>query len=113
MIHGEKFHRADPGIKMLGIASWLVKHGYNVLMFDIRGHGESEGSKISGGYYEKRDLLGAVEYVKGRGFERIGVLGFSMLILFMALTFLQSNPSRLYPRLHQDQFYLFTVPWTK
>jgi fermentation-respiration switch protein FrsA (DUF1100 family) len=78
MIHGEGYHRADPTIKMLDIASGLVEHGYSVLMFDLRGHGESEGSKKSGGYYEKRDLLGAVEYAKGRGFEDIGVLGFSM-----------------------------------
>ena len=33
---------------------------------------------MSAGYYEKRDLNGAVEYVKGRGFQQIGVLGFSV-----------------------------------
>jgi dipeptidyl aminopeptidase/acylaminoacyl peptidase len=33
---------------------------------------------VSGGYYEKRDLEGAVEYMKGHGFNRIGVLGFSL-----------------------------------
>ena len=33
---------------------------------------------MSAGYYEQRDLLGAIDYVKGRGFEHIGVLGFSM-----------------------------------
>ncbi len=33
---------------------------------------------MSAGYHEKRDLLGAVDYVKGRGLEHIGVLGFSM-----------------------------------
>ncbi len=47
-------------------------------MFDLRGHGESDGNRMSAGYYEKRDLLGAVDYMKGRGLERIGVLGFSM-----------------------------------
>ncbi len=78
MVHGGERHRADSTIGMLDIASGLVEHGYNVLMFDLRGHGESEGNRVSAGYYEKRDLLGAVDYVKSRGFENIGVLGFSM-----------------------------------
>ena len=78
MVHGAEQNRADPGVKMLEVASGLVQHGYNVLMFDLRGHGESDGSMMSAGYYEKRDLWGAVDYVKQRGFEHIGVLGFSM-----------------------------------
>jgi fermentation-respiration switch protein FrsA (DUF1100 family) len=78
MVHGEGYHRADPSIGMMDIASGLVEHNYSVLTIDLRGHGESEGDKISAGYYETRDLLGAVEYAKGRGFEDIGVLGFSM-----------------------------------
>jgi len=78
MVHGAEQHRADPSVKMLDIASGLVEYGYNVLMFDLRGHGESDGNRMSAGYYEKRDLLGAVDYVKGRGFERIGMLGFSV-----------------------------------
>jgi fermentation-respiration switch protein FrsA (DUF1100 family) len=78
MVHGAEQHRADPGVKMLDIACGLVGHGYNVLMFDLRGHGESEGDRMSAGYYETRDLGGAVDYVVGLGFEDIGVLGFSM-----------------------------------
>ena len=78
MLHGEEQHRADPDIGMLNIASSLVEHGYDVLMFDLRGHGESEGNMISGGYFEKRDLLGAIDYVKGQGLESIGVIGFSL-----------------------------------
>jgi len=78
MLHGGEGHRADPNVGVLDIASGLVGHGYNVLMFDLRGHGESDGNRMSAGYYEKRDLLGAIDYVKERGLERIGVLGFSM-----------------------------------
>ena len=78
MVHGGDMHRADPSIGMLDIAVALVEHDYNVLMFDLRGHGESGGERMSAGYYEKNDLLGAIEFSKGRGFERIGVLGFSM-----------------------------------
>jgi len=78
MVHGAEQHRADPGVQMLDIACGLVEHGYNVLMFDLRGHGESDGDRMSAGYYETRDLMGAVDYVEGRGFEDIGVLGFSM-----------------------------------
>jgi fermentation-respiration switch protein FrsA (DUF1100 family) len=78
MVHGAEQHRADPGIGMLDIACGLVGHDYNVLMFDLRGHGESDGDRMSAGYYEVRDLGGAVDYVVGLGFEDIGVLGFSM-----------------------------------
>jgi len=53
-------------------------HGYNVLMFDFRGHGRSEGRRVSMGYYERLDLLGAIDYLRSRGIDRVGVLGFSM-----------------------------------
>ena len=78
MVHGGDGNRTDSSIGLLNIASGLVEHGYNVLMFDLRGHGESDGNRMSAGYYEREDLAGAVDYMKGRGFESIGVLGFSM-----------------------------------
>lgn len=52
--------------------------GYNVLMFDFRGHGRSEGQRVSMGYRERLDLLGAIDYLRSRGIDRVGVLGFSM-----------------------------------
>lgn len=78
MLHGGDMHRADPSINTLGVARGLFDSGFDVMMFDFRGHGESGGERTSAGYNEGKDLRGAVEYVKRRGFERIGVLGFSM-----------------------------------
>jgi uncharacterized protein len=78
MLHGEQYHRADPGIKMLEIAAGLVESGYSVLAFDLRGHGESGGDMVSGGYFEKEDLGGAVQYALSRGCDKVGVLGFSL-----------------------------------
>jgi dipeptidyl aminopeptidase/acylaminoacyl peptidase len=78
MVHGNGHNRNDPGIGMLDIAAGLVDYGFNVLMFDLHGFGESEGNTVSGGYYEKEDLKGAVAYIQGQGFDSIGVLGFSM-----------------------------------
>ena len=80
LVHGEKYHRADPTLKMLELAADLHAAGYNVLMFDLRGHGGSEGRFFSAGYYERRDVLGAVDYLGTRGFppHRIVLLGFSL-----------------------------------
>jgi fermentation-respiration switch protein FrsA (DUF1100 family) len=78
MVHGNGYNRDDPTIGTLDIATQLVSSGYNVLMFDLRGYGESDGSTVGGGYLEKRDLEGAVAYIKSRGFDRIGVIGFSL-----------------------------------
>ena len=55
--------------------------GYNVLMFDFRGCGDSQGVTTSGGYHEVHDIMAAVAYVKGRpetDVRAIGVVGFSM-----------------------------------
>lgn len=78
IVHGNGYNRDDPNIGTIDIAAQLVKSGYNVLMFDLRGYGESDGSTVGGGYLEKRDLEGAVAYMKSRGFNHIGVLGFSL-----------------------------------
>jgi hypothetical protein len=63
-------------------ADVLAKRGYGVLMFDVRGYGESEGSLFpypKGGVAE--DVLGAVTYLQSRPDTepgRIGALGLSL-----------------------------------
>ncbi len=52
--------------------------GFNVLMFDFRAHGRSEGKVSTIGYLERMDLLGAVQFLQQKDMLRIGVLGFSM-----------------------------------
>lgn len=63
----------------LGLAPFLHRAGFNVLMFDFRGHGDSGGYTTSLGYYEARDVRAAVDYLVRRGgVRRIGAYGFSM-----------------------------------
>jgi len=55
--------------------------GYNVLCFDFRAHGLSDGRFTSVGHHETNDVIGAVEYLLERAEvdpTRIGVIGFSM-----------------------------------
>lgn len=78
IVHGSEGNRVRPPERMLGIAEALVQHNYNVLMFDMRGHGESEAEHVSAGLNEKNDLLAALDYVQERGIEKIGVIGFSL-----------------------------------
>jgi alpha-beta hydrolase superfamily lysophospholipase len=56
----------------------LRQHGFNVLLFDFRAHGESDGHKSSLVYYERRDLLAAIAYLQNRGIQEVGLMGFSM-----------------------------------
>src|SRR5258706_14921810 len=57
----------------------LHDSGFNVLMFDFRAHGRSEGEVVSMGMYEKEDLLGALDFLMEHyGVEKDGGLGFSM-----------------------------------
>lgn len=42
----------------------------NVLMFDFRGHGESDGHTVSLGYHEKKDVLAAIDYLRRERLEQ-------------------------------------------
>lgn len=50
---------------------------YDLLYFDFRGLGESEGSYSSVGIRERRDLRAAVTFLEDHGYEEIGIWGFS------------------------------------
>lgn len=68
-------------VEILRLANFLSKDGYNVLMFDLRNHGESAASiPVTFGLEESNDLLGALTYLSTRpdvNADRIGVVGFS------------------------------------
>ena len=60
------------------VAPWLHEAGYNVLLFNWRAHGQSEGEVVTLGFNERYDLITAVQFAKSQGAERVGVLGFSL-----------------------------------
>lgn len=62
----------------LGVAAFLGKAGYSTFLFDFRGHGQSGEAGVSISYQERLDVHGAVDYLLGRGENRIGMYGFSM-----------------------------------
>jgi uncharacterized protein len=69
------------GIKsdMLGIGSGLWRAGNNVLIFDWRSRGSSEGTFHTLAHHETRDLEGAIAYAGQRVPQaRLGVIGYSM-----------------------------------
>jgi uncharacterized protein len=66
---------------MLPYAQMLINHGYGVLMFDWRAHGNSDGDTVTLGNTEVQDFEAAFNYVASRpdvDAKRIGVLGISM-----------------------------------
>jgi alpha-beta hydrolase superfamily lysophospholipase len=65
----------DPDLKYVPT---FRDRGYSVLMFDFRAHGRSDGELVSMGSLEQLDLLGAVDFLRRRGIDQVGVLGFSM-----------------------------------
>ena len=77
--HGYGENRQYDYIPVLPLARFLVSQGYNVLLFDFRNAGESEGSLTSVGQYEVRDILGAVDFLaQEKEQQKIIVHGFSM-----------------------------------
>ncbi len=79
LVHGKGSCRScEFGGNFVEFASRMQGRGYNILMIDLRGHGQSAGERFTLGQYERLDVLGAVDWLQGRGFTRIGVLGVSM-----------------------------------
>jgi fermentation-respiration switch protein FrsA (DUF1100 family) len=75
--NGGAQNRVDSETGTLEISRDLVEKGYNLLLFDFRGRGESEGE----GYHlvhSEKDLGGAFDYLKERfPSANIGLMGFS------------------------------------
>lgn len=72
---GHRGRKAD----LLGIGSGLWRAGFNVLLFDYRGCGESDPGVQSLAHHELHDARAAVAYAHARLPDaRLGVIGYSM-----------------------------------
>lgn len=81
VVHGIRSCKANH--EALIPAAWLYQAGYNVILFDMRDHGNSttEDGLISAGQREHRDVLAVWQWLqdtKGAEPEHIGAVGISM-----------------------------------
>lgn len=76
LVHGRYANRTS----VLFMAKPLWDQGFNVLLFDLRGHGESARAFCTYGLKEQWDVVGAVDWLTQHGFTRgsIGVMGWSL-----------------------------------
>ena len=73
ILHGYPFDKGN----VLGISAFL-QEDFNLLFFDFRYLGRSQGKYTSLGYHERKDLEAAAEHLRSRGQEKIGAYGISM-----------------------------------
>jgi uncharacterized protein len=65
--------------QLMSIAARLVEHGFPVLVFDLRGSGQSQGSFFTLGAHEVRDVGGAIDFLAERGLgDGVNLVGYSM-----------------------------------
>jgi pimeloyl-ACP methyl ester carboxylesterase len=78
LVHGWQGNRED--VDFVPLSRQLLVRGYDVLMFDLRGSGLSAGSYETLAHDEPRDLLGAYDFMRSRGYAPglMTVLGNSM-----------------------------------
>lgn len=62
LLHGYKGKKEE----MLHLAEWYYNNGYNVLVPDLRGHGESACKYIGMGYMDRIDMLNFISYIINR-----------------------------------------------
>jgi uncharacterized protein len=81
-------------LEMAGLGRDLHDEGYDVLLFDLRGHGQSDPSRLSLGGRERADLRAVMRWALDEGYEedRVGWLGYSMGASTLVLEAAQ-NPS--------------------
>ena len=74
MVHGWTSSRREPYDK----SAYLHAAGYNILVFDLRGHGQSGGTMTTMGYREPQDVEAAVAFAKSEDSGPIALFGYSM-----------------------------------
>lgn len=81
LVHGKDQSRTEEFYGQFpDLALALHQGGFNILMIDLRGHGQSSDAHFSFGLNERRDVEGAVDWLMLKGFKpgKIGVLGVSL-----------------------------------
>jgi len=81
IVHGRGANRIKSSFDPQKIAQFLLASRYSVLLFDLRGHGESEGLRYSLGEYEPRDVVAAIDFAQrkaGIDRKRVAIIGESM-----------------------------------
>ena len=73
VLHGYPADKRD----MLGVALHMYPD-FAILLLDLRSFGESEGSRTSFGIHERGDIQKAIDFLASRGYEKIGLFGFSL-----------------------------------
>ena len=74
MIHGLSNSRREP----LDKAGYLHQAGYNLLVFDLRGHGQSDGEGTTMGFREPEDARAAVAEARALDLGPIALFGYSL-----------------------------------
>jgi alpha-beta hydrolase superfamily lysophospholipase len=73
VVHGVGSNKGDASV----VAPFLHRAGFNVLLFDLRGHGDSGGHTVSFGLHEALDVNAAVE-LAAKNSQSVGLYAFSM-----------------------------------
>jgi pimeloyl-ACP methyl ester carboxylesterase len=68
---------ANRGV-LLDRVSYLHLAGYNLLLFDLSGHGQSDGDPQSVSYLSGDDVRAAVTYARARASGPVALLGYSL-----------------------------------
>jgi fermentation-respiration switch protein FrsA (DUF1100 family) len=74
MIHGLSNNRSEPFNK----AGYLHEAGYNLLVFDLRGHGQSDGNGSTMGFREPEDARAAVAEAHSLDPGSVALFGYSL-----------------------------------
>ena len=81
IVHGRGRNRVNSDFMEAAIARLLLVHGYSVLLFDLRGHGESGGTRYTLGIEEPRDILAAIDLAAAKADierQRVAIIGESL-----------------------------------
>jgi fermentation-respiration switch protein FrsA (DUF1100 family) len=81
IVHGRGRNRVNSDFMEAAIARLLLVHGYSVLLFDLRGHGESGGTRYTLGIEEPRDILAAIDLAASKADierNRVAIIGESL-----------------------------------
>jgi hypothetical protein len=80
LVHGVEEIRTNEYSNGVELIKELLSKNYNVLVYDTRGNGQSEKTRLTFGQNEGKDIEGAINFLNNKGFENsdIGIIANSM-----------------------------------